>query len=361
MEFSVKIREATAEDRVTWNTFVDNEDGNYGHYFDWKDIYETSGVQFIPLLMETSTPQLVGILPIVKENGPLYSVLHAYKGGLLLSKNLSGVERHKTILALVKHIDSNYSRRCSRFELYEHFPSLNQFDDEPNSALIESGFRFRYDKLTGLPCKFVVKLKQPFEDTIWRGLWSSSLRNKLKRAKKRGIVVIHDQDLDYLDTFVDMLSETYKRHENAPPTRKLIDAELNTFKGKIKLFVALRVNQPIAAILCHYYADTCELSSLGSWARENQDATALCYASIIEDACNAGYRFADLTVATTQGMVFFKERFKGVRIPYGSYEKRYSITRFFIEMVPVVFKEIRRDKLYIWKIRGRLWDRIING
>jgi hypothetical protein len=358
----VKVREATADDKVVWDAFVDSEGGNFGHYFDWKHIHEIRGDQFIPVLIENNTHQVIGILPIAKENIRFYSVLHAHRGGLLLSNNLSDTERHEATLMLLEHVDVQYSKRCSRFHLYEHFPSIYQFSEEPTVALVESGFRFRYDKLTHLPCKFVIELKQPFEDIIWKGLWSNNFRNKLNKAKRKGVIIIHDQELNYFDDFVDMVFRNYKRHGTAiPPSRNEIQLELNAFsRDKTKLFVALLDNQPIAGLLCYYNASTCILFRHGSYEKDNQNANALCWATAIEDACNTGYRFADLTAAATPGLVLFKEQFKATRIPFGSYEKRYSSLRYYIEMVLFILQRVWRDKTYIWKIPLGLWDRIIH-
>lgn len=358
---NVKVREATAGDKVVWDVFVDTEGGNFGHYFDWKRIHESRGDQFIPLLVETDTHQVIGILPIAKENRRFYSALHAHRGGLLLGKDLSDAERHEATSMLLEHVDAKYSRRCSRFHLYEHFPSIYQFSEEPTVALIESGFRFRYDKLTHLPCKFVIELKQPFEDTIWKGLWSSNFRNKLNKAKRRGMIVIHDRELNYFDDFVDMVFANYERHGTAmSPSREEIQMELNTFsRDKTKLFVALLDNQPIATLLCYYNTSTCVLFRHGSYEKDNQNANALCWATAIEDACDTGYRFADLTAAATPGLVLFKKQFKATRIPFGSYEKRYSFRRFLIEMVLMILQIVRRDKTYIWEIPRKLWGRII--
>ena len=61
------VREATLEDKLARDSFVDSEDGGFFHYFDWKHVYEARGDQFIPLLIETAPSRLVCILPVVKE------------------------------------------------------------------------------------------------------------------------------------------------------------------------------------------------------------------------------------------------------------------------------------------------------
>ena len=357
----MKIREATVEDKAVWDTFVDNEGGNFNHYFDWKYYYETRGQQFIPLLVETAPLQLISILPIAKENKGLYAILQSFGGGLLLKKDLSDAEKREVTSMLLKYVDTNYSSGCSRFELIEELNTDSRLSEEPTPAILENGFRFKYDKLTRLPCQFILELKQPFEEYIWKGLWSQKMRQKLKNVKKRGVVVIQDREFNYTEEYINMSDENFKRYETTPPTREQMKIELDTFKDKAKLFVALLNDQPIVALLCYYYASTCHLARIGSYTKGTEDANLLCYAAAIEDACDTGYRYADFRKTTTPGLAYFKERFKGTRIPYRMYEKRYSFIRYLIEKVPGVFKRIRRDKTYIWKNRRKLWDRIIRG
>lgn len=180
----MKIREATAEDKAVWDSFVDAEGGNFNQYYDWKYVYTTRGSQFIPLMVETNAHRLVGILPIAKEKKSLYSILHTFRGGLLLKNDLSVAEKHEIISILLKYIDQNYSSGCSRIELNEKLPVNGQSNEVPTPAILENGFRFRYDKNTRLPCQFVIELKQPFEEHIWKGLWSSKLRQELNKVKK---------------------------------------------------------------------------------------------------------------------------------------------------------------------------------
>lgn len=357
----MKVREATTDDEAVWDAFVDTEGGNFLHYFNWKHFIETRNAQFIPLLVERAPNQLVSILPIAKENRGLYSVLNSFGGGLLLKKDLSDAEKREITTMMIKHVDANYSSGCSRIELNENLPLDGQLSEEPTPILLENGFRFRYDRQTRLPCQFIIELKQPFEEHIWKGLWSSKLRNELNKVKKSGVVVIQDREFKYVEDYITMSHENYKRHETTPPSRKQIQIELDTFKDKAKLFVALLDDQPVVTLLCYYNAYTCRLAKIGSYSKDTEDADKLCYVAAIEDACNEGYKYADLTVATTPGLAAFKERFKGIRVPYRIYDKRYSFPRYLIEMAPVALKRIQRDRTYFWRNRHKLWSRITRG
>jgi len=357
----MRIREATSEDRITWDAFVDTEGGQFYHYFDWKYVHEARGHQYIPLLAETTTSEIIGILPVTRVKGYLSSILYsnASAGGLLLKRELSDMERHEVISAFLKYVDTNYSRGCSRFILRENLPSIGELNEEPTAALIENGYRFKYNVSTHLPCKFILELKQPFEEKIWKGQWSSRFRQDLNKVMRNGVVVIHDEEFNYIEEFIDMSLKNYKRHGTLPSTREQIKMELNTFRDKAKLFVALLDNRPIVALSCYYTSSTCFLWEVGSHEKDSADANKLCYKVAIEDACNAGYRYADLSTAETTSLASLKQRFKRTRVPFGIYEKRYSILRTLIELLSVVINGAWHDKTYIWKKRRKILDTIV--
>jgi hypothetical protein len=357
----MRVREATLEDKPAWDSFVDGEGGSFSLYFDWKHVHEVGGGQFIPLLVETAPSQLIGILPIVKENRLLYSILDSGRGGgaqgLLLKKELPDNERGEATSRLLEYVDTHYSRRCSSFRLAEAPTSVGKLSEEPTAALVNSGFRFRYDRATGLPCNFILRLRQPFEDTIWRE-WPRRHREALRQAARSGVVVIQDRDLKYAEDFIVMLAENDKRHRVKPSTRDEIMVRLNVFRDKTKLFVALRDGQSIVALLCHYTPSTCYMARVGSHEKDSDNANKLCWKAAIEDACNAGLRFADFGYTDTESLAFFKGRFRGTRVPVRTYEKRYSILRTIMEKAPGLVNEVWHNKSYIWRNRRRLWDGI---
>jgi len=119
---------------------------------------------------------------------------------------------------------------------------------------------------------------------------------------------------------------------------------MNVFRDKIKLFVALRDGQPIATLLCHYTPSTCYLARVGSHEKDTGNAYRLCWKAAIEDACNAGLRFADFGYTDTEGLAFFKERYRGTRVPIRVYKKRYSILRTMVQAAPALVTMAWRNK-----------------
>jgi hypothetical protein len=359
----MRIREATLDDKSAWDSFVDAEDGSFFHYFDWKYVYEAGGKQFIPLLAETDQSQLIGILPVAKEKRLFYSTLDSLpegaSGGCLIKRGLSDEERLQATSALLQYLDTDYSRGCSTFTLNEDLTLAAKECEDPTAALTGNGFRFIFDRSTRLPCTHVLELKQPFEENIWKR-WRSDHRGLLNKAVRSGVVVIQDRELNYADDFIDMLYENHRRHGSKPPTRDEIKTRLNVFRDRSKLFLAMLDGQPIMALLCHYTPSTCYLAKVGSYEKDTDNANKLCWKVAIEDACNAGYRFVEFGITATPGLAFFKERFKGTRVPMRIYEKSYSIWRTLLEKAPVLMSNAWHDRSYIWKNRRLVWDRIVH-
>ncbi|MBN2099415.1 MAG: GNAT family N-acetyltransferase [Dehalococcoidia bacterium] len=358
----MRVREATPADKAAWDAFVDSESGGFCLYFGWKYVHEAAGNEFIPLLIDTASSQLVGVLSIVRQSGLLYSTLDSGSGGgaqgLLLRSDLTDNERHGATTALLEYVDSHYSRRCSSFRLACAPPKAGTLAEGPAAALVDSGFHCRYDSKTGLPCDYVLTLKLPFQENIWKG-WSDNFRRAIKKAAKSGVVVLWDQELKYAEDFVVMLSENEKRRGARPPNRDEIMVRLDVFRDRTKLFVALLDDKPIVTLLCHYTPTTCYLARVGSYEKDTDNANKLCWKTAIEDACNTGYRYADLGYTDTESLAFFKERFKGTRVPVRIYEKRYSLARTIMEKTPVLVRSVCHDRKYLWRNRRRIWDRSI--
>jgi hypothetical protein len=350
------------EDKPAWDSLVDGEGGSFSLYFDWKYVHEAGGRQFIPLLVETAPSNLIAILPMVRKNHLLYSTLDSGRGGgaqgLLLKRELSDSERSEAITRLFEYVDIHYSRRCSTFRLAEA-AAVGKLSEEPTAALVHSGFRFRYDRTTGLPCSYILRLSQPFEETIWKE-WPKRQKRYMNEVARSGVVVVQDRELKHAEAFVDLASETIRRQVERPPTRDEFMAQLQVFRGKTKLFVALLDEHPIVTLLCHYTRSTCYLARVGSPQKDMNRANQLCYKAAIEDACNAGLMFADFGYTDTESLAFFKERFRGTRVPVRVYEKRYSTIRTIIEQAPGFVSKAWHDKSYIWSNRRKLWRRIVD-
>lgn len=355
----MQVREAGLSDKANWDAFVDNEGGSFFHYFDWKYVYESGKLQFIPLIIEDAQSRLTGILPIVKEDKAFCSTLRSCTtgqqeaGGLLLKRSLSGAESNNALAGVLEYVNKKLSKKCSSIRLVE---SDNSSDETASQPFITCGYRYIYDGSHQLPSNFILELKRPFEENVWQKLWSSKLRGEINRAERGDVVVIEDRDFSYLDVFISMLTENCLRHGTPQPSRAEIVTRVETFKDKTKLFVALTDGLPSVAGLCHYTPSTCYLSKIGSWAKDTNNANKLCSKVIIADACDAGYSFADFGYAYDTSLALHKERYRTSRHPVKIYEKVFSLPRYFCEVSPRIIKGVWDDKEYLWKYRKKIWD-----
>jgi len=354
----MQVREASLDDRVSWDLFVDNECGSFYQYFDWKYVYETRGLQFIPLIITDSSSQIIGVLPIVKEAHFLCSTLRSNitgkleVGGLLIKKSLAVSERDKALSSVLTYIDSNLGNTCSSIKLVDTDSSL---DEEPNQIFISNGYRYCYDTVTHLPGDFILELQQPFEETIWKKDWSGKLRNQISKAIRSGVVVVEDHDLKHAEDFVQMLTANCKRHGTEPPSRDEILTRIKVFRDKTKLYIAFKDNQPIFALLCHYTPSTCYISKAGSWVRDTDEVDKLCYKVAIENACMADYKYVDFGNAYDLNLALYKEKYRASRVPVKLYDKVFSLPKYIIEVGPKLIQDVWHDKNYLIRYRKKIW------
>jgi hypothetical protein len=263
----MKVREATIQDKAKWDSFVDDNNGTFLYYFDWgiiNAINEDSRIQRTALIVETD--RWNGICRLNKVNKTLYSSLFLHGAtGILFKNDLSHQERTAATSILLEYIRKNFASKCSSLSIREETSSSALENGEYNRTLLDNGFRISHSG--SLPCSHVLPLKPPFEENIWKGLWSQNLRHNINKVEKRGVKVIQDKEHKYVDLFLDMRAANYKRHGLLPPDRDKMKAELDIFRDKTKIFVALEENVPVVIMFCHYTPSTCYLWEIGSFTK----------------------------------------------------------------------------------------------
>jgi hypothetical protein len=354
----VRIREAVESDRGVWDDFVDSQGGMFHQYLGWKNVYAKTNHHFIPVLAETDRGELLGIFSVIRQNFKLYSVLSSFGfRSAIVRQDLPHNEKAEITRALVAFVEKNYSRRCSAFIINEQLPL--DYREAQNQALIDSGFRVRWDRRSGLPCSHVLPLKTPFEEHIWKGLWSQKFRQALNKVAKNGVKVVQDREFKYAEQFADLVIVNYERHKTPPPAREFVLAAVKEFGPRMKIFVALNHDQPVAYLSCIYTRSTCYLWEIGTYTRDTDDVNKYCYKVAIEDACNSGYQFVDFLGAYTKGLSDLKKRFGTQQTPIIMYEKRYAKGRVLTHYVPEMAKMAVFRQKYLWANRAAIWDKIL--
>lgn len=278
--------------------------------------------------------------------------------GILFREDTPDDLKYRATLDVLNYIEKKYASRCSTFIITEEIKLDSEINNNSRNAYIDHNFRLRNISNPDLPCSHILPLKAPFEQYIWKELWSAKLKRALNKVPRMGVQVIQDREFKYLDIYIDMLTANFIRHGTPQPKRSQILAEFKVFKDKTKLFVALLDNRPIVTLNCHYTATTCFLTGVGCYAKGTDDVNKFVYKTAIEDACNNGYKFADLGHSLTEGLAALKQRYGCTRIPVRIYEKRYSTPRVFAELIPGLVHICFKNTPYLWKERKMIWQRI---
>jgi hypothetical protein len=357
------VRQANLNDKKRWDSFVDSEHGSFFHYFDWKNIYEAMGRQFIPLLLENDSSELIGILPIVKQKCNLYpsivSLPEGASGGCVIKKNLDISEKNKAITCLLDYVNKNFSRGCTTFDLNENLITNDKNPIQPSEILLKNGFEYKYNS-TQLPCTYILELEQPFEDRIWNELWDHRLKNKIRNSQKKGVYIKEDKSLKYSNEFFNMLVSTYIRLGSPPLSKEEALKRATIFADKTKLFVALLNEEPLASMLCYYQSSICYLSKLPSYVKAREyDANSLLAFEAIRNACENGYKYCEFGVTILPAQTRWKEQFKGIKIPLRRYEKKYSTIRTIVAKESEQLKWLWSNKQYVWKNRYKFLRKAI--
>lgn len=360
------VREAATHEKDIWNKFVIAEGGSFFHFFDWKTIYEINDWQYIPLILEKDSGEIMGIFPLVKLRFFLYSKLVSLpdgaSGGFLFKRSLTDPEIQHALALFLEYIDRNLSKGCSSLTLKENLNLEDASRNQPTRHLIKNGFTFRFDEDLKLPCTYRLPLSSSFEDEIWEGLWGKYLRNHIRKSQKQGVYIREDINGQYQKEIIDMILSIYKKFDEKAPSKEEVALRLTIFKKNTKVWVALLNDAPIATLVCYYYNSSllCYASKLGhtSLAREYHTMVYL-FSEAIRDACENGYRFFEFGVTETEALAEWKEQFKPIKIPLRIYQKKYSMLRWFFEQTPALIRWILKNRQYVWRNRKRLFHKMI--
>ncbi|MDD1698659.1 MAG: GNAT family N-acetyltransferase [Methanoregula sp.] len=332
------VRIATDSDREQWNRFVDREGGSFFQYYDWKFVYDFKNQdRFLPLLIRENKSEILGIFPLVEQKAAriypwLSSLPEGATGGFLLKKSLSEEEKSSCLNQFFTFIDTRYASSHSLITIREQITVENE-SIEPTKTLLDQGFLWMVDTSTRLPCTHYLKLVQPFEEKIWKGLWSKAMRNRIRHARKTGLHVVTDDRLEYLDDYVDMQVHINKKI-GFMGNRDRIARIARVFQSRMKLFIGLLDAQPVSAALCFYTPTTAYLSKAPYLPRAYDYLTnTLPICASIQYACDAGYRYFEMGTTTTPHLALYKEKFKATRMPMRIYTKKFSLFKFYLNKV----------------------------
>ena len=166
-------------------------------------------------------------------------------------------------------------------------------------------------------------------DAIFGNFHKSSTQRKVRRAEREGLTYREGSTKELLDTFYRLFTLTRKRQGLAPQSREWFANLLDCFGDALKIRVALKGDQPIAAIITirHKYTLTYKYGCCDPHFN-NLGCMHLLFWNAILDAKSSGLLFLDFgrTDAHQQGLITFKSRWGATRSVltysrYGAAEK----------------------------------------
>jgi len=147
--------------------------------------------------------------------------------------------------------------------------------------------------------------------SLFRGFHKNSTQRKIRRAEREGLTYREGTTESLLDNFYELLRMTRKRHKLPPQPRAWFANLTDCFGKALKIRVAFRGNQAIAAMLTIQYKDTLVYKYGGCDTRfNNLGCMHLLFWEAIQEAKAAGLRFFDLgrSDADQPGLITFKNR-----------------------------------------------------
>jgi CelD/BcsL family acetyltransferase involved in cellulose biosynthesis len=148
-------------------------------------------------------------------------------------------------------------------------------------------------------------------DAIFSNFHKSSTQRKIRRAEREGLTYREGSTPGLLDDFYRLFTLTRKRQGLAPQSKKWFSNLMDCLGDALKIRLALKGEQPIAAIVTIRYKDTLTYKYGCSDSRfNNLGCMHLLLWNAIQEAKSSGLQLLDFgrSDADQQGLIAFKNR-----------------------------------------------------
>ena len=148
-------------------------------------------------------------------------------------------------------------------------------------------------------------------ETIFGNLHKDSIQRKIRRAEREKLSYEEGSSEPLLDDFYRVVELTRRRHRLPPQPKKWFQNLMSCFGDALKIRIARKDGQAVAAMLTVRHKDALIYKYGGSDARYNKfGGMHLLYWASIRDAKSSGLRTFDLgrTDADQAGLITFKSR-----------------------------------------------------
>ena len=156
----------------------------------------------------------------------------------------------------------------------------------------------------------------PSLDQLFSNCHKDSTQRKIRRAEREGLRYEEGRSERLLDAFYSLLLLTRRRHQIPPQPRVWFENLIDCFGESLKIRVAFKDRQPVAAILTLRHKDTLVYKYGCSDAQfSNLGGTHLVFWKTIEEGKQDGARWFDLgrSDSDNTGLITFKDRWGAVR------------------------------------------------
>lgn len=164
-------------------------------------------------------------------------------------------------------------------------------------------------------CLHQLDLRHDLE-TLFKNCHKDSTQRKIRRAAREGLSYEEGHSESLLTSFYHLFLLTRYRHQAPPPPKKWFRSLIGCFGEALKIRIAFKHSQPVAAILTLRYKDTLVYKYGGSDARfNNLGGTHLLLWQSIQEAKQQALRVFDLgrTDGNNSGLIRFKDRWGSTR------------------------------------------------
>jgi CelD/BcsL family acetyltransferase involved in cellulose biosynthesis len=156
----------------------------------------------------------------------------------------------------------------------------------------------------------------PDLDTLFGNCHKDSTQRKIRRAEREGLIYEEGRSELLLDAFYRLLVLTRRRHQVPPQPKRWFKNLIGCFGESLKIRVAFKDQQPVAAILTLRHKDTLVYKYGCSDAQfNNVGGMHLLFWRSIQEAKGAGVRIFDLgrSDCDNAGLITFKDRWGSIR------------------------------------------------
>jgi FemAB-related protein (PEP-CTERM system-associated) len=272
-----------------WDDFVcSQEQASFYHLFGWKAVNESCFGHETFYLAALDEAGIHGVFPLVYLKGKIF-------GKILCSLPFVNYGGPCTDEPHVQQLLFNEARTIvDRYRIdYLEIRSTRKLDGDMQTSEHKVSNTLTLDK-------------NP--DTLWNA-FKTGHRNNIRRAYKRGLSV-RSGGLELLDTFYDILSESWRNLGTPLYQKRYFECLVKTFPQETKIFVVDHEGVPISSALNGHFRGIVEGMWLGALpkARELESSYVL-YWEMIKDACERDFQLYHLGRSTVDsGGEAFKKK-----------------------------------------------------